>query len=90
MSFGIFGHLIVCSRASAVVDCTGPLFKKAVADSNAPCQEKALDALIAYLRAADTDAGRLVFLSSSCRFFSGIGMTRSLFVHRAQVQKLFC
>ncbi|KAG0602469.1 hypothetical protein M758_10G016500 [Ceratodon purpureus] len=36
----------------------GPLFKKAVADSNAPCQEKALDALIAYLRAADTDAGR--------------------------------
>lgn len=36
----------------------GPLFKKAVADSNAPCQEKALDALIAYLRAADTDASR--------------------------------
>ncbi|XP_024396661.1 protein MOR1 [Physcomitrium patens] len=36
----------------------GPLFKKAVADSNAPCQEKALDALIAYLRAADTDAAR--------------------------------
>lgn len=36
----------------------GPLFKKAVADSNAPVQEKALDALIAYLRAADADAGR--------------------------------
>ncbi|MCI54271.1 protein MOR1-like, partial [Trifolium medium] len=32
--------------------------KKTVADSNAPVQEKALDALIAYLRAADADAGR--------------------------------
>lgn len=29
-----------------------------MADSNAPVQEKALDALIAYLRAADADAGR--------------------------------
>jgi len=29
-----------------------------VADSNAPVQEKALDALIAFLRAADSDAGR--------------------------------
>ncbi|XP_072953995.1 protein MOR1-like isoform X1 [Typha angustifolia] len=36
----------------------GPLFKKTVADSNAPVQEKALDALIAFLRAADSDAGR--------------------------------
>ncbi|KAM7525117.1 hypothetical protein LguiA_015019 [Lonicera macranthoides] len=36
----------------------GPLFRKTVADSNAPVQEKALDALIAYLRAADADAGR--------------------------------
>ncbi|KAK7279605.1 hypothetical protein RJT34_24658 [Clitoria ternatea] len=36
----------------------GPYFKKTVADSNAPVQEKALDALIAYLRAADADAGR--------------------------------
>ncbi|XP_057949966.1 protein MOR1 isoform X2 [Malania oleifera] len=36
----------------------GPLFRKIVADSNAPVQEKALDALIAYLRAADADAGR--------------------------------
>ncbi|KAJ9168430.1 hypothetical protein P3X46_019955 [Hevea brasiliensis] len=36
----------------------GPFFKKTVADSNAPVQEKALDALIAYLRAADADAGR--------------------------------
>ncbi|KAM7500819.1 hypothetical protein LguiA_025233 [Lonicera macranthoides] len=36
----------------------GPLFRKTVADSNAPVQEKALDALIAYLRAADVDAGR--------------------------------
>ncbi|KAK3015530.1 hypothetical protein RJ639_006661 [Escallonia herrerae] len=36
----------------------GPLFRKTVADSNAPVQEKALDALIAFLRAADPDAGR--------------------------------
>ncbi|XP_059659280.1 protein MOR1-like [Cornus florida] len=36
----------------------GPYFKKAVSDSNAPVQEKALDAIIAYLRAADADAGR--------------------------------
>ncbi|KAI3720925.1 hypothetical protein L2E82_31924 [Cichorium intybus] len=33
-------------------------FKKTVADSNAPIQDKALDALIAYLKAADYDAGR--------------------------------
>lgn len=36
----------------------GPLFKKTVTDSNAPVQEKALDALIAFLRAADADAAR--------------------------------
>ncbi|GKV26713.1 hypothetical protein SLEP1_g35961 [Rubroshorea leprosula] len=36
----------------------GHLFKKTVADSNAPVQERALDALIAFLRAADADAGR--------------------------------
>ncbi|KAI9126236.1 hypothetical protein K1719_002657 [Acacia pycnantha] len=36
----------------------GPFFKKTVADSNAPVQEKALDALIAYLRAADADCRR--------------------------------
>ncbi|KAK8936155.1 Protein MOR1 [Platanthera zijinensis] len=36
----------------------GPLFKKTVADSNAPAQEKALDCLIAFLKAADADAGR--------------------------------
>ncbi|KAF8413913.1 hypothetical protein HHK36_001909 [Tetracentron sinense] len=36
----------------------GPLFRKTVADSNAPVQEKALDALISFLRAADADAGR--------------------------------
>ncbi|GMI91984.1 MICROTUBULE ORGANIZATION 1 [Hibiscus trionum] len=35
-----------------------PFFKKAVADSNAPVQEKALDALIAFLKAADADYGR--------------------------------
>ncbi|TQD81851.1 hypothetical protein C1H46_032604 [Malus baccata] len=36
----------------------GPLFRKTLADSNSPVQEKALDALIAFLRAADADAGR--------------------------------
>ncbi|XP_066313403.1 protein MOR1-like isoform X2 [Miscanthus floridulus] len=36
----------------------GPLFKKTVADSNAPVQEKALDALLAFQRAADADASR--------------------------------
>ncbi|KAI3709296.1 hypothetical protein L2E82_39056 [Cichorium intybus] len=36
----------------------GRFFKKTVADSNAPVQDKALDALIAYLKAADSDAGR--------------------------------
>lgn len=36
----------------------GPLFKKTVSDSNAPVQEKALDCLIAFLKAADADAGR--------------------------------
>ncbi|ONK78042.1 uncharacterized protein A4U43_C02F13600 [Asparagus officinalis] len=36
----------------------GPLFRKTVADSNAPVQDKALDALIAFLKAADADAGR--------------------------------
>ncbi|XVF74962.1 hypothetical protein PTKIN_Ptkin13bG0151300 [Pterospermum kingtungense] len=35
-----------------------PFFKKTVADSNAPVQEKALDALISFLKAADADAGR--------------------------------
>ncbi|KAK4347121.1 hypothetical protein RND71_033460 [Anisodus tanguticus] len=36
----------------------GPFFRKAVADSNAPVQDKALDALICYLKAADADTGR--------------------------------
>lgn len=36
----------------------GSFFKKTVADSNAPVQEKALDALIAFLKAADADAAR--------------------------------
>lgn len=36
----------------------GHYFKKMVSDSNAPVQEKALDALIAYLKAADADVGR--------------------------------
>jgi cytoskeleton-associated protein 5 len=41
-----------------VVFQSAPLFKKTVADSNAPVQEKALDALIAFLKAADADASR--------------------------------
>ncbi|KAL3519697.1 hypothetical protein ACH5RR_017846 [Cinchona calisaya] len=36
----------------------GPFFRKTIADSNAPVQEKALDALIAFLKAADADAAR--------------------------------
>ncbi|PWA59320.1 ARM repeat superfamily protein [Artemisia annua] len=36
----------------------GHFFKKTVSDSNAPVQDKALDALIAYLKAADADAAR--------------------------------
>ncbi|CAH8374190.1 unnamed protein product [Eruca vesicaria subsp. sativa] len=36
----------------------GHLFRKTVADSNAPVQEKALDALIAFLKAADADVSR--------------------------------
>ncbi|KAH9626997.1 hypothetical protein KSS87_017848, partial [Heliosperma pusillum] len=36
----------------------GHYFKKAVSDSNAPVQDKALDALISYLKAADADVGR--------------------------------
>ncbi|KAG6419091.1 hypothetical protein SASPL_121300 [Salvia splendens] len=39
-------------------DRSSPFFRKAVADSNAPVQEKALDSLIAFLKAADADAGR--------------------------------
>ncbi|KAJ3669122.1 hypothetical protein LUZ60_011072 [Juncus effusus] len=35
-----------------------PLFRKTVADSNAPVQEKALDALLAFLKAADADMSR--------------------------------
>ena len=41
-------------------DFAGPFFKKTVAYSNASVQEKVLDALIAYLRAADADAGRYI------------------------------
>ncbi|KAI8567611.1 hypothetical protein RHMOL_Rhmol02G0135000 [Rhododendron molle] len=36
----------------------GSFFRKTVADSNAPVQEKALDALISFLKAADADVGR--------------------------------
>lgn len=64
LSLGNVRYSTVGSRTHAVVNGAGPLFKKAVADSNAPCQEKALDALIAYLRAADADAARHVSLLS--------------------------
>jgi len=47
----------------------GPLFKKTVADSNAPVQEKALDALLAFQRAADADASRYV-CALRCRVIS--------------------
>ncbi|XP_050387830.1 protein MOR1 isoform X1 [Argentina anserina] len=36
----------------------GSFFRKTLADANSPVQEKALDALIAFLRAADADAAR--------------------------------
>jgi hypothetical protein len=42
------------------VSLPAPLFKKAVSDSNAPVQEKALDALLAFQRAADADVSRFV------------------------------
>lgn len=45
---------------SVLLRWLGPLFKKTVADSNAPVQEKALDALLAFQRAADADASRCV------------------------------
>ncbi|KAF6163137.1 hypothetical protein GIB67_025001 [Kingdonia uniflora] len=59
------GNLDLTSFCNSVTDPKDPrlkefcpLFRKTVADSNAPVQEKALDALIAFLRAADADAGR--------------------------------
>ncbi|KAK1368575.1 Microtubule organization protein [Heracleum sosnowskyi] len=36
----------------------GSFFRKTVADANAPVQEKALDALIVFLKVADADVGR--------------------------------
>ncbi|KAG9134206.1 hypothetical protein Leryth_023208 [Lithospermum erythrorhizon] len=41
-------------------------FKKSVSDSNAPVQEKALDALIAYLKAADADACNFIYAKEVC------------------------
>ncbi|PQM35786.1 hypothetical protein Pyn_40963 [Prunus yedoensis var. nudiflora] len=38
--------------------CILSVFRKTLVDSNSPVQEKALDALVAFLRAADADAGR--------------------------------
>lgn len=59
-------HVCLC-----VVFLLGPLFRKTVADSNAPVQEKALDALIAFLRAADADAGR--YYLGICWIWVGLG-----------------
>lgn len=59
----------LCSCISFLISL-GPLFRKTVADSNAPVQEKALDALIAYLRAADADAGRWEFFCFSIGTYS--------------------
>lgn len=41
-----------------------------IADSNAAVQDKALDALIAYLKAADADVGRFKHFVSVCRIDS--------------------
>ncbi|GAB4831233.1 Protein MICROTUBULE ORGANIZATION 1 [Ancistrocladus abbreviatus] len=62
----------------------GPFFKKTVADSNAPVQEKALDALIAYLKAADADAGR--YAKEVCDAIVGKCLTgRPKTVEKAQI-----
>lgn len=55
---GFFFALLLVLILNVVFRFAGHLFRKTVADSNAPVQEKALDALIAFLRAADSDAGR--------------------------------
>ncbi|KAL5775569.1 hypothetical protein ACOSP7_013126 [Xanthoceras sorbifolium] len=61
----------------------GPLFRKTVADSNAPVQEKALDALIAFLKAADADAGR--YAKEVCDAIAGKCLTgRPKTVEKAQ------
>nr|GFA86500.1 protein MOR1 isoform X2 [Tanacetum cinerariifolium] len=53
----------------------GYLFEKMVSDSDALVQDKALDALIAYLKAADANvAGRFFTLGSM--YWYGIGMRR--------------
>ena len=49
-------------RCACIVYTLGSFFKKEISDSNAPVEEKALDALTAYLRAADADIGRYAFL----------------------------
>jgi len=57
------------ARSDVLLWWLGPLFKKTVADSNAPVQEKALDALLAFQRAADADASRYV-CALRCRVIS--------------------
>lgn len=50
----------------------GPFFRKTVADANAPVQEKALDALIVFLKVADADVGRWSDYSGFCEFFRDV------------------
>ncbi|KAG5516861.1 hypothetical protein RHGRI_037558 [Rhododendron griersonianum] len=52
------GYLGSLTIETNLICWTGPFFKKTIADSNASVQDKALDALIAYLKATDADAGR--------------------------------
>ncbi|KAL3643399.1 Protein MICROTUBULE ORGANIZATION 1 [Castilleja foliolosa] len=62
----------------------GPFFRKSLADSNAPVQEKALDALIAFLKAADADVGR--YAKEVCEAIVAKCLTgRSKTVEKAQM-----
>lgn len=51
-------RMLILNGYLIILGLLGPFFRKTVADSNAPVQEKALDALIGFLRAADADAAR--------------------------------
>ncbi|KAF7129276.1 hypothetical protein RHSIM_Rhsim10G0093300 [Rhododendron simsii] len=59
-SAGSAGGFVVV-ELSGVIDIGafyGSFFRKTVVDSNAPVREKALDALISFLKAANADVGR--------------------------------
>ena len=64
-----------------LVDTSSSFFKKTIADSNAPVQEKALDALIAYLRAIDVDARRYAFFLLKL-FISNLITTMEYIIYR--------